>query len=55
MILLGIDSFPSGLMGLSKSTTRKKEVQVPPLEATSSQDELATPEAKTKDLGLVYS
>ena len=47
MILLGIDFLHLGLFGSHKSTKRKKEVQGPPLQATSSQAELATPEAKT--------
>lgn len=47
MILLGIDFVHLGLFGSHKSTKRKKKVQGPPLQATSSQAELATPEAKT--------
>ena len=47
MILLGIDFLHLGLFGSHKSTKRKKKVQGPPLQATSSQAELATPEAKT--------
>ena len=55
MILLGIDFLHLGLFGSHKSTKRKKKVQGPPLQATSSQAELATPEAETTDLGVVNS
>ena len=68
MILLGIDFLHLGLFGSRKSTKRKKELQGLPLQMTSrlaerlatleaktSRDELATPEAKTTDLGSVNS
>ena len=63
MILLGTDFLHLGLFRSRKSTKRKKELQGLPLQMTSrqapeaktSQDELATPEAKTTDLGSVNS
>ena len=64
MILPGIDFFRLGLFCSRKSTKRKKGLQrLPPQmterlarpEAETSQVELATPEAKTTDLGSVNS